>query len=109
LTSTERNATGASPPSPARRDAGLFLCGQAVSRLGSSFTAFALPLLVFSRTGSPRDLGIAMAATVAPYLLFGLVLGAWVDRHDRKRLMVASDLGRAALVATIRWPPRSTR
>jgi len=34
-------------------------------------------------------------------LLFGLVLGAWVDRHDRKRLMVASDLGRAALVATI--------
>jgi MFS family permease len=36
-----------------------------------------------------------------PYLLFGLVIGAWVDRLDRKRLMVATDVGRAAVVAVI--------
>jgi MFS family permease len=87
-------------PAP-RADFWLFLGGQALSRLGSSFTAFALPLLVFFDTGSALDLGIAMAATIVPYLLFGLVLGAWVDRSDRKRLMVATDLGRAAVVATI--------
>ena len=79
----------------------LFLGGQALSRLGSSFTAFALPLLVFFQTGSALDLGIATAASMLPYLVFGLVLGAWVDRSDRKRLMVATDLGRAAVVATI--------
>jgi MFS family permease len=79
----------------------LFLSGQALSRLGSSFTAFALPLLVFFDTGSALDLGITMAATIAPYLLFGLVLGAWADRSNRRRLMIATDLGRAAVVATI--------
>jgi MFS family permease len=90
----------AAPPAP-RSDLWLFLIGQALSRLGSSFTAFALPLLVFYETGSALDLGITMAATIAPYLMFGLVLGAWADRSDRKRLMVATDLGRAAVVATI--------
>lgn len=87
-------------PAP-RSDWWLFVSGQALSRLGSSFTAFALPLLVFFETGSALDLGIASAATIVPYLLFGLVLGAWVDRGDRKRLMVVTDLGRAAVVATI--------
>lgn len=82
-------------------DRWLFVSGQALSRLGSAFTAFALPLLVFFDTGSALDLGVTMAATIAPYLLFGLVLGAWADRTDRKRLMVATDLGRAAIVATI--------
>lgn len=92
--------TPAAAPAP-RSDFWLFLGGQALSRLGSSFTAFALPLLVYLQTGSALDLGIATAATFVPYLLFGLVLGAWVDRSDRKRLMVATDLGRAAVVATI--------
>jgi MFS family permease len=90
----------AAAPAP-RSDFWLFLVGQALSRLGSSFTAFALPLLVYLETGSALDLGIATAATFVPYLLFGLVLGAWVDRSNRKRLMVATDLGRAAVVATI--------
>jgi MFS family permease len=90
----------AAPPAP-RSDFWLFLGGQALSRLGSSFTAFALPLLVYFETGSALDLGIAMAATFVPYLLFGLVLGAWVDRSDRRRLMIATDLARAAVVAII--------
>lgn len=99
-------AAATAPPAPAatsapRSDFWLFLGGQALSRLGSSFTTFALPLLVYFETGSALDLGIAMAATFVPYLLFGLVLGAWVDRSDRKRLMVATDLARAAVVGTI--------
>ena len=36
-----------------------------------------------------------------PYLLFGLVIGAWVDRVDRRRMMIAVDLGRAAVIALI--------
>ena len=62
---------------------------------------FALPLLVFNPTGSPLNLGITAAAEFVPYLLFGLVIGAWVDRVDRKRLMIATDLARAAVIATI--------
>ena len=82
-------------------DFGLFWAGQTISNLGSSFTLFALPLLVFKLTGSPLNLGVTTAMEFVPYLLFGLVIGAWVDRVDRKRLMIATDLGRAAVVALI--------
>jgi MFS family permease len=82
-------------------DFGRFWLGQTISNLGSSFTFFALPLLVFKLTGSPINLGITTAAEFVPYLLFGLVIGAWVDRVDRKRLMIATDLARAAVIATI--------
>jgi MFS family permease len=82
-------------------DFGRFWLGQTISNLGSSFTFFALPLLVFKLTGSPINLGIATAAEFVPYLLFGLVIGAWVDRVDRRRLMIATDLARAAVIATI--------
>ena len=82
-------------------DFGWFWLGQTISNLGSSFTFFALPLLVFKLTGSPINLGITAAAEFVPYLLFGLVIGAWVDRVDRRRLMIATDLARAAVIATI--------
>jgi MFS family permease len=78
-----------------------FWVGQTISNLGSSVTLFALPLLVFKLTGSPLNLGATSATSFLPYLLFGLVIGAWVDRVDRKRLMIASDIVRALLVATI--------
>jgi MFS family permease len=78
-----------------------FWLGQTISNLGSSVTVFALPLLVFKLTGSPLNLGVTMAVSFVPYLLFGLVIGAWVDRLDRKRLMLATDVARALLIATI--------
>ena len=43
-------------------DFGRFWLGQTVSNLGSSFTLFALPLLVFKLTGSPINLGLATAS-----------------------------------------------
>src|SRR4029450_4686053 len=82
-------------------DFGRFWLGQTVSNPRSSFTFFALPLLVFKLTGSPINLGIATAIEFVPYLLFGLVIGAWVDRVDRKRLLIASDVAGAAGVAII--------
>jgi MFS family permease len=52
-------------------------------------------------TGSALNLAITTAATFLPYLLFGLVIGAWVDRVDRKRLMIATDIARAVVIASI--------
>ena len=62
---------------------------------------FALPLLIFKLTGSALNLAIASATTFLPYLLFGLLIGAWVDRVDRKRLMIVTDLLRALVLASI--------
>ncbi len=73
------------------RDFAKFWVGQTISNLGSSFTQWAVPLLVFQLTHSAVNLGIAMAATFLPYLFFGLPLGAWMDRVDRKRAMIVLD------------------
>ncbi len=78
-----------------------FWTGQTISNLGSSVTQFAIPLLIFKLTGSAVNLALAMAALFVPYLLFGLVIGAWVDRLNRKRLMIATDIARALVVASI--------
>jgi MFS family permease len=75
--------------------------GQAISALGSSFTSFALPLLVYNLTGSALNLAYSTAAHFVPYLLFGLFIGAWADRADRRRLMIGTDVGRAAAIASI--------
>ena len=83
------------------RDFWVYFGGQTVSQLGSSFTAFALPLLVFRLTGSATDLAVTTVATFVPYLLFGLLLGGVVDRVDRKRLMLATDVARGAVIAVL--------
>lgn len=64
------------------RDFWTFWGGQAISNLGSSFTTLALPLLVYKLTGSAVNLALSSAAAFLPYLLFGLIIGAWVDRTD---------------------------
>src|ERR1700716_3400195 len=92
---TESEKRGLSP------DFWKFWAGQTISNLGSSFTQWAVPLLVFRLTHSAVNLGIATAATFLPYLLFGLVIGAWMDRVDRKRAMIALDCLNAIVIFSI--------
>ncbi len=92
-------------PSPAPKGFGAafwrFLSAQTISSLGSSFTMFALPLLVFKITGSALSLAFVTAAEYLPYLLFGLVAGAVVDRTDRRKLMILVDIMQAVVILTI--------
>ena len=78
-----------------------FWVGQTISNLGSSFTQWAVPLLVYQLTHSAVSLGIATAATFLPYLLFGLIIGAWMDRVDRKQAMIALDWLNALVILSI--------
>ena len=64
-------------------------------------TQFALPLIIFKLSGSAVALGIAAAMFTVPHLLFGLAIGAWTDRTDRKRLMIAVDILSALSVASV--------
>jgi len=95
------NATTRKPTSKFNSDFWKYWTGQTISNLGSSITLFALPLLVYKLTGSALNLGITTAATFLPYLLFGLLLGAWTDRVDRKRMMIGTDIARALIIASI--------
>lgn len=79
----------------------IFWTGQTISQIGSALTGTALPLLVFKLSGSALDLGLASAATWVPYPLFGLFIGAWMDRMNRKHLMIGLDICRAAILAVL--------
>lgn len=80
-----------------------FWIGQTVSLFGDQVTLIALPLAaVLVLDAGPAQMGYLVAAELAPALLFSLHAGAWVDRRGlRRQTMIATDLGRAALIATI--------
>ena len=83
------------------RDFVLLQLGQGLSTLGSTSTYVAYPLLVLALTHSPGKAGVVGFANVLPYALFALLAGVVADRVDRKRLMIAMDLVRAAAMASI--------
>lgn len=83
------------------RDFVLLQFGQGLSTLGSTSTYVAYPLLVLGLTHSPAKAGAVGFANVLPYALFALLAGVVADRVDRKRLMIAMDLVRAAAMASI--------
>jgi MFS family permease len=74
----------------------LFL-SQTISTTGDRIVLVALALLVTERTGSTTDLGIVIAAQTAALVTFLLIGGVWADRLPRHRIMVSTDLIRAAL------------
>lgn len=75
---------------------------QTVSLFGSAVTAIALPLTAIVLLGaSAAEMGILRAVEYLPFLLVGPFVGVWVDRRRRRPLLVAADLGRAALLASV--------
>lgn len=82
---------------------------QTVSRWGDTLNAVALVVLVYRLTGSGLKVGATVAFEIAPVLLLGFVAGAVVDRRPRRRVIIAADLGRAALALVLAgfgdtWP-----
>ena len=76
--------------------------GQTISRFGSGLTGSALPLAALLVLGAgPTEMGLLAAAAIAPLLLLGLPAGAWVDRLRRRPVLIAADVGRALLLASI--------
>lgn len=73
-----------------------------ISAAGDTFNFLALAIRIddmFPEAGaSARALGLVMMASVVPVLLVGLFAGTMVDRWDRKKVMIGSDLLRAVLV-----------
>jgi len=96
-------ALGRTPSSPLRRnrDFQLFWIGSAVSVLGSRVSSIGYPLLVLGLTGSPAAAGYVGFAATLPYLLFQLPFGALVDRWDRRKAMIAADVGRGLVLAAV--------
>ena len=74
---------------------------QLASTIGDAFTMLAAGIYVYRETGSAMQVGMMLMATSVPTLLIGMFAGVFVDRFDRKRIMVTADFLRAILVFLI--------
>jgi MFS family permease len=76
--------------------------GQLISNIGSSIGSLALLFFAFALTGSELAMaGLAMVQVI-PLILFSGLIGVYVDRWDRKKIMIASDITRGFV--TILFP-----
>jgi DHA3 family macrolide efflux protein-like MFS transporter len=66
--------------------------GQIVSVLATNMSAFALTIWVFEMTGSATALGLMQVFFITPLLIITPFAGVLVDRHNRKLMMMVSDL-----------------
>ncbi|GAB4110133.1 MAG: MFS transporter [Roseiflexaceae bacterium] len=76
--------------------------GQTISQFGSQIGSAALrytALLILA--ASPSEMAWLSAAAMLPALLLGLPIGTLVDRHRRRPLLIAADLGRGLLLLAI--------
>jgi MFS family permease len=102
------------PPSQPPRDRGLwghadFLrlwAAQVISAFGSRITRTALPIIAVTTLGTSEALvGVLAAMQLAPGVILAMVAGGFVDRGNKRRILIGADLVRAALVGslTIAW------
>lgn len=80
----------------------IYFGGQVVSASGSFLQQTAIGWLVLELTGSASDLGLVLAASGIPSLLFGPWGGAVADRVDLRKLLLATQV-LFCLLATLLW------
>lgn len=95
----------------ARRNFRLFFVGQLVSAVGNWFTNISVTLFVLDLTDNGVALGGVAACQFGPMLVLSLWAGALVDRVDKRRLLVATQVvaglqsGAFAVLAFAGRPP----
>lgn len=73
-----------------------------VSSFGTAVSAVAVPVLVVTVLhATPFEVGLVNAAQFLPYALFGLIVGAYVDRFRRKPLLIWASVGRGVCLSAI--------
>ncbi|WP_144120818.1 MFS transporter [Catellatospora sichuanensis] len=98
--------------SPAGSGLALLVASKFASTVAYSILWVLLPLYVYQSSGSALLAALASAVNVLPFLLFGMLAGAVVDRSSPTRVMVWMETGNAAvllcvplLLATVGAPP----
>src|SRR5665213_1242209 len=70
----------------------LFFCGQSLSLIGTWMTRLATSWLVYRLTGSSFLLGAVSFAGQIPTFCLSPVAGVWIDRWDRRRVLLITQL-----------------
>ncbi|MBB6170613.1 putative MFS family arabinose efflux permease [Nocardiopsis mwathae] len=86
----------------AEKDFRRLFTGKAASMVGTEVGHLAIPLLALSQLdASPGQVGLLAALATAAFLLIGLPAGVWVDAMRRRTVLIAADLVRALVLASI--------
>ena len=84
------------------RDFRLLFAAAAVSRLGTSVTYVAMPLVAVTTLGAtPGEVGALATLSTIAFLVIGLPAGAWTDRLPKRGVLVAADVARAVLLTSV--------
>lgn len=76
--------------------------GQTVSVFGTMISGTALPFTaILALDATPLEIALLQASRIVPAIAIAPFAGVWVDRLARRPLMIAADLGRAAILATV--------
>lgn len=75
--------------------------GQFVSLLGTGMTRFALLIWAYQQTGAATTLALLGFFSFMPYILLSPVAGVWVDKLDRRKVMILADLGAGIMTLTV--------
>ena len=83
------------------RNFGLLWFGQLVSQLGDKAYNIALMWWLFEKTASPLFVSSFLIASMLPELIFSPVAGVYIDRWNKKRILVAADFVRGIIILTL--------
>ena len=81
----------------------LIWSGKLVSMIGDRFYTLVLALWLLKKSGSPAIMGAVLVASALPAFLAGFLSGAIVDRANKKRVMVVTDLLRGLLTSLLAY------
>ncbi|GAA4079020.1 MFS transporter [Streptomyces shaanxiensis] len=77
----------------------LLFAGQGISRFGDGLYTAATAWLAWSLTKDPTAVAVVSVSAFAPAFVATFVAASYADRRDRRKLMIATDLARVAVVA----------
>lgn len=80
------------------RNISILLSGQLISQVGDKFYMLALSFWVLETTGSPAKMGLVLACSLMPSLILGFFTGVFIDRYNKKTIIVLTDIIRGAVI-----------
>lgn len=98
----EPDGPGGPKPAGLSRGFHALWLSQTLSLLGNQVAIFAIPTsAILELRAAPLEVGLLQAAPHVPILLFGFLVGAWIDQRRKRRLMLATEWGRAGVLASV--------
>ncbi|MDD5293079.1 MAG: MFS transporter, partial [Candidatus Izemoplasmatales bacterium] len=83
------------------RNFSIVTIGSFISAFGSAAAGIAFGILIYKETGSPLTLALFTIANIIPRVVTNFIVGPFVDRHSRKKIIVTIDFFCAFLFAII--------